>query len=195
MASIGTCDSVTDRGWARLPTTTTRSSSSTAIATSRVVVAPAVTSTALRTTVENPDSVNVTSCVPGSSAPIVNRPAASVTTVATRVRSVWTVGTAPAPSGLRASTVTPRRTKPVVWVTVPESVPFRAGVSTVARKGVILHGRSTTTCRGCRGRHRRQEPAWTSVRGAGVKAVSPAKRGRSVATRLDAGEHTRTLSV
>ena len=68
-------------------------------------------------------------------------------------------------------------------------------VSTVARKGVILDGRSTTTCRGCRGRHRRQEPAWTSVRGAGVKAVSPAKRGRSAATRLDAGEHTRTLLV
>ena len=34
-----------------------------------------------------------------------------------------------------------------------------------------------------------------SVRGAGVKAVSPAQRGRSAATRLDAGEHTRTLLV
>ena len=31
------------------------------------------------------------------------------------------------------------------------------------------------------------------VRGAGVKAVSPAERGRSEATRLDVGEHTRTL--
>ena len=43
--------------------------------------------------------------------------------------------------------------------------------------------------------HRRQEPVWTSECGAGVKAVSPAKRGRSGATRLDAGEHTRTLTV
>ena len=33
------------------------------------------------------------------------------------------------------------------------------------------------------------------VRGAAVKAVSPAKRGRSAATRLDGGEHTRTLSA
>ena len=33
------------------------------------------------------------------------------------------------------------------------------------------------------------------MRGADVKAVSPAKRGRSGATRLDAGEHTRTLTV
>ena len=41
--------------------------------------------------------------------------------------------------------------------------------------------------------HRRQEPVWTSVRGADVKAVSPAERGRSEATRLDVGEHTRTL--
>ena len=41
--------------------------------------------------------------------------------------------------------------------------------------------------------HRRQEPVWTSVRGAGVRAVSRAERGRSEATRLDAGEHTRTL--
>ena len=41
--------------------------------------------------------------------------------------------------------------------------------------------------------HRRQEPVWTSVRGAGVKAVSPAERWRSEATRLDVGEHTRTL--
>ena len=41
--------------------------------------------------------------------------------------------------------------------------------------------------------HCRQEPGWTSVRGADVKAVSPAERGRSEATRLDVGEHTRTL--
>ena len=33
------------------------------------------------------------------------------------------------------------------------------------------------------------------MRGAGVKSVSPAKRGRSGATRLEAGEHTRTLTV
>ena len=35
----------------------------------------------------------------------------------------------------------------------------------------------------------------TRVRGAGVHAVSPAQRGRSGATRLDGGEHTRTLRV
>ena len=66
-------------------------------------------------------------------------------------------------------------------------------VSAVARKSVILDGTSTTTCRGCMSEHRRQEPIWTSVRGAGVKAVSPAERGRREATRLDVGEHTRTL--
>ena len=66
-------------------------------------------------------------------------------------------------------------------------------LSAVARKSVILDGTSTTTCRGCMSEHRRQEPIWTSVRGAGVKAVSPAERGRSEATRLDVGEHTRTL--
>ena len=66
-------------------------------------------------------------------------------------------------------------------------------LSAVARKSVILDGTSTTTCRGCMSEHRRQEPVWTSVRGAGVKAVSPADRGRSEATRLDVGEHTRTL--
>ncbi len=56
-------------------------------------------------------------------------------------------------------------------------------------------GRTTTTCRGCMSGHRQQEPVWTSVRGAGVRAGSPAKRGRSEAKRLDAGEHTRTLFV
>ena len=70
---------------------------------------------------------------------------------------------------------------------------LRVGVSAVARKSVILDGTSTTTCRRCMSEHRRQEPIWTSVRGAGVKAVSPAERGRSEATRLDVGEHTRTL--
>ena len=33
------------------------------------------------------------------------------------------------------------------------------------------------------------------VRGAAVKAVSPAERGRSAATRLDGGEHRRRLSL
>ena len=42
---------------------------------------------------------------------------------------------------------------------------------------------------------RRTTRAGTRVRGAGVKAVSPAQRGRSGATRLDGGEHTRTLWV
>ena len=50
-------------------------------------------------------------------------------------------------------------------------------VSAVARKSVILDGTSTTTCRGCMSEHRRQEPVWTSVRGAGVKAVSPRSGG------------------
>ena len=34
-----------------------------------------------------------------------------------------------------------------------------------------------------------------SVRGAAVKTFNPAKRGRSAATRLDGGEHTRTLCL
>ena len=68
-----------------------------------------------------------------------------------------------------------------------------AVLSTVTEKSVILDRTSTTTCRGCMGGHRRQEPVWPSVRGAGVKAVSPAERGRSEATRLDAGEPTLTL--
>ena len=66
-------------------------------------------------------------------------------------------------------------------------------VSTVSGKRVILDRTATTTCRGRMSGHRQQEPVWTSVRGAGVRAVSPAERGRSEATRLDAGEHTRTL--
>ena len=44
----------------------------------------------------------------------------------------------------------------------------------------------------------RPESAFHFVRnthGAGVKAVSPAERGRSAATRLDAGEHTQKLLV
>ena len=66
-------------------------------------------------------------------------------------------------------------------------------LSTVAGKRVILDSTATTTCRGRMSGHREQEPVWASVRGAGVRAVSPAERGRSEATRLDAGEHTRTL--
>ena len=49
--STGTADSVTDRGWARLPTTTTSSWSCTDISISRVTVAPAVSSARSRTTV------------------------------------------------------------------------------------------------------------------------------------------------
>ena len=44
-------------------------------------------------------------------------------------------------------------------------------------------------------RHRQTRSQSECVRGAGVKVASPAQRGRSVATRLDAGEHTPTLSV
>ncbi len=44
-------------------------------------------------------------------------------------------------------------------------------------------------------RHRQTRSQSECVRGAGVKVASPAKRGRSVATHLDAGEHTPTLSV
>ena len=44
MASIGTGEAVTDRVWAQLPTTTTRSSICTAVSTSRVVAAPALIS-------------------------------------------------------------------------------------------------------------------------------------------------------
>ena len=76
---------------------------------------------------------------------------------------------------------------------VRRRIAYGRPLSAVARKSVILDGTSTTTCRGCMSAHRRQEPVWTSVRGAGVKAVSPAERGRSEATRLDVGEHTRTL--
>ena len=55
---MGTCDSVTDRGCARLPSTTTRSASSTAISTSTVTAAPAPTATPPRTTVWKPGRVN-----------------------------------------------------------------------------------------------------------------------------------------
>ena len=66
-------------------------------------------------------------------------------------------------------------------------------VSTSAEKRAIPNRSSTTICRGSCLLRRRTRPVWTSVRGAAVKAVSPVKRGRSAATRLDGGEHTRTL--
>ncbi len=108
MASIGTDDSVTDRGWARLPTTTTRSSSCTDSSTSSVIAAPAPTATPARTAVPKSGNVNVTSYVPGASPLNVNRP-------------VWSVRvTCPPPAASRASTVTPGRTRPVLSLTVPE---------------------------------------------------------------------------
>ena len=61
MASIGTGEAVTDRGWARLPTTTIRSSIATVMSISRVVAAPARMSIPARTTSRNPGSVKVTS--------------------------------------------------------------------------------------------------------------------------------------
>ena len=66
-------------------------------------------------------------------------------------------------------------------------------MSTSAEKRILPNRASTTTCRGSCLLRRRTRPVWASVRGAAVKAVSPAKRG--AATRLDGGEHTRTLSA
>ena len=61
MASIGTGEEVTERGRARLPTTTICSASSTVSVTSRFVASPVRTSTLSRTTAWKPGSVNVTS--------------------------------------------------------------------------------------------------------------------------------------
>ena len=61
--------------------------------------------------------------------------------------------------------------------------PTERRLSTVVGKRAILDRTSTTTCRGRMSGHRQEEPAWTSVRGAGVRAVGPAERGRSEATR------------
>ena len=58
---MGTADAATDRGCARLPTTTTRSSSCTAISTASAATAPAPAATPSRTTVRNPGRVKVTS--------------------------------------------------------------------------------------------------------------------------------------
>ena len=106
---MGTGDSVTERGCARLPTTTTCSSSCTDRAVSRATVAPAPSATPRRTSVWKPVSVNVTSYVPGGSEMNANAPAPSVTAAS--------IG--PPASVLRASTVTPGSTRPVASVTMP----------------------------------------------------------------------------
>ena len=49
-----------------------------------------------------------------------------------------------------------------VRVETREQFDEAVAVSTVARKSVILGRTSTTTCRGCMSKHRRQEPVWTS---------------------------------
>ena len=58
---MGTGDSVTERGCARLPTTTTCSSSATDSTASTVTAAPAPAATPRRTSVRKPGSENVTS--------------------------------------------------------------------------------------------------------------------------------------
>ena len=110
MTSIGTAEAVTDRGWARVPTTTTCTASPpTAISTSRATVAPPRTSTTCAGAVK-PERVNVTSYVPGTSPLNVNWPVPSVT------------ATCALPAASCASTVTPGRMPPVVSVTVPAIV-------------------------------------------------------------------------
>ena len=104
MTSIGTAEAVTDRGWARVPTTTTCSASPpTAISTSRATVAPPRTSTTCAGAVK-PERVNVTAYVPGASPLNVNWPVPSVTV------------TCALPAASCASTVTPGRMPPVVSV-------------------------------------------------------------------------------
>ena len=81
-------------------------------------------------------------------------------------------------------------------------MPATPGARALARRELVITRRwsypvipnrsSTTTCRGLMlvapsNEASLDEPA--------LKAVSPAKRGRSAATRLDGGEHTRTLSA
>ena len=110
MASIGTGEAVTDRGWARVPTTTTCAASPpTAISTSRTAVAPALASTTCAGTVK-PERVNITSYVPGASPLNVNWPVPSVTVPCA------------VPAASRASTATPGRLPPVASVTVPAIV-------------------------------------------------------------------------
>ena len=122
MASMGTADSVTDRGRARLPTTTTRSSSCTAISTSRAATAPSAADTPPRTTVRKPGRVNVTSYRPAGSAAIANRPSAPVTAVQ-----------ASAPPAARASTVTPGSARPVASATAPSMAAVWAPAAPAAR--------------------------------------------------------------
>ena len=120
---MGTGDSVTERGWPRLPTTTTCSASSTASSTSSAAVAPAPSATA-RTVSWKPGSVNVTSYGPGGSPAMTNAPAPSVT--ATRVGPPGCVP--------RASTVTPGSASPVASVTAPSTAASWARAAPGARK-------------------------------------------------------------
>ena len=68
-------------------------------------------------------------------------------------------------------------------------------LSTLIQNRGNLNRWSTLTSWGARLGIDRQEPVWMRVRGAVVKAVSPAKRGPSVARSLDDGEQTRRLAV
>ena len=90
-----------------------------------------------------------------------------------RLRIVQTAATWP-----RTTSRRPTRHRPTLDEQTSQWSPARASFWRGRRKG-----------------HRRQGPIWTSVRRAGVKAVSPARRGRSVARRLDAGEHTAAISL
>ena len=123
MASMGTADSVTDRGRARLPTTTTRSSSPTPISTASGVAAPSASATPPRTTVRKPGRVNVTSYRPAGSPPIANRPSPPVTAVR---------ASPPPPAG-RASTVTPGRARPVASRAMPSTAAVWATAAPGAR--------------------------------------------------------------
>ena len=122
---MGTVDSITERGWARLPTTTTRSSNCAVITMSSVVVSDAAIATPRRTSLTKPGSVNVTSYVAGGSAGKANRPVASETTLRTEA----------APVVSRASTVTPGRARPVASATLPDSIPSWPADSPLAGTG------------------------------------------------------------
>ena len=132
MTSTGTAESVTDRGWARVPTTTTSSSNPpTSITTLMEAVALALTSTTCAGAVK-PKRVNVTSYIPGARPLNVNWPGPSVTV------------TCPLPAASRASTVTPgihRNLLPVASVTVPEIVASWA----LATPGAYIDGAKTST--------------------------------------------------
>ena len=115
ITSTGTVDSVTERGRARLPTTTTCSSSPTSISTSSMA-APASTSTICAGALK-PASSNVTSQVPGARPLKAYRPVPSVKVTCT------------SPSASRAVTATPGSTSPVASVTVPEISPSCAAAA------------------------------------------------------------------